>query len=744
MEEEIIVPEEDTFGYDKLRYILNNDGYVCHVSLGGLIVCNLGECTEYTGEIPDGYETIEEWHDGEIERLNAWKIVEGNLVFDESKYAELKTKCKQEEIDNSPVYHKELYGLQQQIEDIQDVSDSQYVKETATGKVVLIDSVKKSFPRIKLTNVDPYKFNKVDLLVTGKNMLPNEATTQTISGIEFKQNADRSITINGKITENVEYNIAGTSTNTSPILVLKKGLNYYLSSNNYQIKMYNYDGTDRTEVYSGKGGIINFTDEDKRVTQIVLIVEKRNENIVVGDDLSGKKLVFNFPERFFIDYYMSNIVVTNNSRYINSSFSNEIYKVYTTTSGDPEIIYEMYNSSMDEGGYPRVRRTSLELPNDYGVVTSIDETNPAYQYIKLENDLVENETVYLQLEYGTIPSEYETYKSNYSQIDFSEYIEENPLYPSALNIKHSVLKTGTTKSGVSKALNEVLETTEALYPSDDLFPSGTSIDYIFIESGKVKAIINNEEINLGTSNTSLFNGINTINTIQDTDVEIEYCINVLDVTNLDFMRGKATSSNKFRVLEDGSIEAHNGYFSGNLELNDNGEPSSSALIVTTELDPDVETSDNGVTTVLGNRFEIKGEGIFEGDEQYIAGYLHSGIASFSVTGDVWANSFENMSLLEKKKNITPFENGLELIKNADLYNFNYKNESDEHKKHIGLIINEDYNTPNEVISDGEKSIDIYSMISVAWQSIKELNNKVEELETKIKEMEEKQYEENII
>lgn len=577
-----------------MRYILDDLGYIEEVSFGAEIICNDKNCTEYIGDIPDGYENLLEWSVNA--NIRAYKIVDDNLVFDENRNAELQTLYKQEEIDNGPVYHKELYGLQQQIEDIQDVSDSQYVKETATGKVVLIDNVKKSFPRIKLTNVDPYKFNKVDLIVTGKNLLRNEAATQTIAGIEFKQNADRSITVNGTSTEDIEYTIGGSSTNTSPFLCFKKGLNYYLSSNNHQIKMYSYDGTARTEVYSGTGGIINFTDDDKPVTQIVLCI----------------------PNETTIEYV----------------------------------------------------------------------------------------TIYPQLEYGDIASEYETYKSNSCQIDFSEYIEEG-LFPS-----------------------------ETLFPSDTLFPKGTTISYILIESGKVTAIINGEEINLGSIIISLFDGIDIIHTIQDTDIEIKYCINLLDVNSLAFLQGKETTSGQFKLLEDGRFEASGGIIKGGkLTLDDNGVPDAAALVIKTELDPDVETSDNGVTTVLGNRFEIRGEGIFEGDDQYISGYLHSGIASFSVTGDVWANSFENWSLLEKKKNITPFENGLELIKNADLYNFNYKNESDEHKKHIGLIINEDYNTPDEVVSNGKESIDIYSMISVAWQSIKELNNKIEELENKIKEME---------
>ena len=32
------------------------------------------------------YSSIEEWYDGELDKLNAWKIVEGNLVYDENKY----------------------------------------------------------------------------------------------------------------------------------------------------------------------------------------------------------------------------------------------------------------------------------------------------------------------------------------------------------------------------------------------------------------------------------------------------------------------------------------------------------------------------------------------------------------------------------------------------------------------------------------------------------------------------------
>lgn len=291
MEEEIIVPEEETFDYNKLRYILDKDGYICHASIGGLIVCDLGECTEYNGTIPDGYETIAEWHEGEIEKLNAWKIVKGNLIFDEIKYNKLQEQCKQDEIDNSCVTHKELYGLQKEVEDMQNINSTQYTKEIANGKIVCVDDVKKVYPKIKMTNIDCYDYEQVDIIVNKKNMLPNEAVTQTINGVTFTQNKDRSITISGIATENTYFDLAGTNDNIVPFLVFKKDTNYYLSTDNFKLEFYYFDGTDTELVYSGKDGIVKF-DVDKKVTNIKIVIDKEYEELpLIYDDETGKYYV---------------------------------------------------------------------------------------------------------------------------------------------------------------------------------------------------------------------------------------------------------------------------------------------------------------------------------------------------------------------------------------------------------------------------------------------------------------------
>ena len=246
-----------------MRIVVDYDNYFVAGSLAEYVECEHGTCQEYTGAIPSGFSSYEDWFIN-CECRNAYKLVKGDLVLDLDKLAEINAKINQETIDNTPLLRKDLYGTNE-------VLNSQYQKATAIGKVLTLSNVKNIPPRVRLTNINCYSYSKINVISTGKNILPNEATTKTINGVYFIKNTDGSIFINGTATEDIEYNIAGTSTNTSPFLVFKKGFNYYLSCG-YTIKMYNYNGTDRTQVYSDTGGLINFSDEDKKITQVVLSI----------------------------------------------------------------------------------------------------------------------------------------------------------------------------------------------------------------------------------------------------------------------------------------------------------------------------------------------------------------------------------------------------------------------------------------------------------------------------------------
>lgn len=67
-----------------MRYVTNADGYLAAVSFGADIECEWGYCTEYEGEVPDDYDSIDQWYLAECEQLWKWKIVDGSLVYDAS------------------------------------------------------------------------------------------------------------------------------------------------------------------------------------------------------------------------------------------------------------------------------------------------------------------------------------------------------------------------------------------------------------------------------------------------------------------------------------------------------------------------------------------------------------------------------------------------------------------------------------------------------------------------------------
>lgn len=108
---------------------------------------------------------------------------------------------------------------------------------------------------------------------------------------------------------------------------------------------------------------------------------------------------------------------------------------------------------------------------------------------------------------------------------------------------------------------------------------------------------------------------------------------------------------------------------------------------------------------------------------------------FYVIGDMHANSYNYDSLQSIKKNITKFnKNALNIVKEAELYEFNYRKENDTDKKHIGFVIgdeDEKYKTPVELISKSKDGIDAYSMVSVLWKAVQELSARVEQLEKEV-------------
>ncbi len=256
----------EEINYDVMRYDLDDDGYILNIYFG----CSSGTCKGYTGTIPDGYDSIEDWATNA--NIRAYRVVEDNLVFDAARCSQIENKCAKEAEENRLVRYKEIKNITSIYK--QDLYEMYKTSESEEAQLVeLTDANRFEAIKIHIKNISKTITGKLVIKSSNANMLPNEATSKEESGISFAGNEDKSITLNGTATANIEYLIAGTSTNTIPLLNLKKNLDYFLSSDGYTIKMYHYDGIDRTQVYSGTGAI-KFTDDDKNVTQIVLIIPK--------------------------------------------------------------------------------------------------------------------------------------------------------------------------------------------------------------------------------------------------------------------------------------------------------------------------------------------------------------------------------------------------------------------------------------------------------------------------------------
>lgn len=65
-----------------MRYIADSNGYLKGVSFGAYIVCDTDSCVEYTGAVPVGYSSLDDWFMQECEKLYRWYISGGNLTLD--------------------------------------------------------------------------------------------------------------------------------------------------------------------------------------------------------------------------------------------------------------------------------------------------------------------------------------------------------------------------------------------------------------------------------------------------------------------------------------------------------------------------------------------------------------------------------------------------------------------------------------------------------------------------------------
>lgn len=282
-----------------MQYILDDNGYVYNAALGCTIECEqYGPCTEYTGTVPAGYTSIEEWLDNA--NINAYKIVSGNLVLDPVKLAELESEEAREAEENRAITAKELYNV---LKISSEVNNEEFTAEKKGDNLMILENAGPytvpafSFSKRAIWNDLTGKtwnelknalvtwdtigrgtpVNGVEFATSTKNLLPVEFDTVTQNGVTVTVNGDGSITLNGTATANTELILAGTDTNTAMLFSLRQGITYVKSGlGDLTLKLYEYDGTDRTLIDSNGNGTLT-VNSITRVTEATLYIPSGKE-----------------------------------------------------------------------------------------------------------------------------------------------------------------------------------------------------------------------------------------------------------------------------------------------------------------------------------------------------------------------------------------------------------------------------------------------------------------------------------
>ena len=104
-------------------------------------------------------------------------------------------------VDNGIANIIGLTEMKQELEDMYNLLP----KVQGTGETITLDGTAVGKMKINL------KGNTSQETTTGQNLLPNNQTTQTINGVTFTMNSDKSISIKGTPTVNTDYYFVGTS-----------------------------------------------------------------------------------------------------------------------------------------------------------------------------------------------------------------------------------------------------------------------------------------------------------------------------------------------------------------------------------------------------------------------------------------------------------------------------------------------------------------------------------------------------
>jgi len=260
------------------------------------------------------------------------------------------------------------------------------------------------------------------------------------------------------------------------------------------------------------------------------------------------------------------------------------------------------------------------------------------------------------------------------------------------------------------------------------------------KSKQTKSVLNGKEINLTSDNMTInsqYFKVDKLGHVVCQSLAIEgnqSYINLNDVFKVNRLgnaliidQGKYDESTSANLqIRNNSGDLSSSLFSGEIDLNNKGY-----MIKIHAEDYAQGTLDvaNGTIGLWENSDTNQDHAIvlsIDGGPRMLCGQTNTSTQIYE--NYMYCQDYRNSSSIEVKKDIEKFNNkALPEILNTDVYYYNYKTDKENSNKKIGVIISDNYNCTDKIISEDKKSVNLYSMISLSYKAIQELQEEIEEL-----------------
>lgn len=420
-----------------MRYILDNKGYVELCSKTPM-QCGGRGCTEYIGEIPAGYSTIESW--ANTANIRAYKIVDGNLVYDPDRDRELQKQYAREAEDNTLATHR-------WVKDRVTTSNNVVTDEFASAKngdslIVIDDAGNYAIPYLRIENASA---SDVNVISSNRNILGIEVLSDTVNGVRFDINSDGTITLNGTATDNIEFDLNGSETNEDMLFLMKNDIDYAISGLTYNVglSLYSFDGENRTLVNTGFDNVIRLS-SSYLITQATLSIANGStfDNITISPQVEVNSRPTAFVKH---EETKSSGTLINNSCAIEDLMS---YADKTIIMIDKEVI-----SSVKYYTYQFLSEKFAEIEVREGEISStVSEMNKTIEGQNQKISKVTQSVDEINSKITDIADITTSAESDYASVNLLNVNESEPM---------------------TVRIHPINEDISYLYPSNTLYPSDT-------------------------------------------------------------------------------------------------------------------------------------------------------------------------------------------------------------------------------------------------------------------------------